>query len=97
MRNTLCASLIALAYAFAPAAAVSAELKVGGNDTVESILKGQMGNRVVVRLRAGQEITGTVRVVNGRIVQLGSLAGRELFDAVVPLEAVEAVMIRTKD
>ena len=97
MRNTIYASLIALAFAFAPAAALSAELKVGGSDTVESVLKGQTGNRVVVRLRSGQEFTGTVRVVNGRIVQLGGLAGREFFDAVVPLEAVDAVMVRIKD
>ena len=97
MKKTLYASLIALAFATVAVPALSADLKVGGGDTVESVLKGQTGSRVVVRLRSGQELTGTVRMVNGRVVQLGALSGREFFDAVVPLEAVDAVMVRTKD
>lgn len=51
---------------------------------------------VTLRLRSGQELTGTVREATGRLVVLGALSGREFFDAVVPLEAVEAVLIRTK-
>ena len=31
-----------------------------------------------------------------RIVVLGGLAGREFFDAAVPLEKIEAVIVRTK-
>jgi len=31
------------------------------------------------------------------VVQLGGLSGREFFDAVVPLEAVDAVLVRTKE
>ena len=50
-----------------------------------------------MRLRSGQEITGTVRAVTGRLVQLGAVTGKEFFDAVVPLEAVDAVLVRTKD
>ena len=96
MRKIICASLIAFAVATTAAPALSAELKVGANETVESLLKAQTGNRVVVRLRSGQELTGTVRIVGSRVVHLGALAGREFFDAVVPLESVEAVMIRTK-
>lgn len=97
MKKTLFASFFALAMAGAAVPALSAELKVSGNDTIESVLKGQAGNRVMVRLRSGQELTGTVRVVNSRIVQLGGVSGREFFDAVVPLESVDAVMIRTRD
>lgn len=97
MMKAINASLIALAFAIAATPALSAELKVGGSDTVESVLKAQTGNRIVVRLRSGQELTGTVRMVNTRIVQLGGLSGREFFDAIVPLEAVDAVMVRTKD
>ena len=44
-----------------------------------------------------QELTGVVREVNARVVQLGGLSGREFFDAVVPLEAVDAVLVRTKE
>jgi hypothetical protein len=52
---------------------------------------------VPVKTRSGQEITGTVRMVSPKLVQLGQVAGKEFFDAVVPLEAVEAVLVRTKD
>jgi hypothetical protein len=97
MKKTLFASLFALAISSTAVPALSAELKVSGDDSIESVLKGQAGNRVMVRLRAGQEITGTVRVVNSRIVQLGGVSGREFFDAVVPLASVDAVMIRTRD
>jgi hypothetical protein len=79
-----------------PAAAPAAELKVGTTDTIESILRAQKG-RVTVRLRSGQELTGAVRSVDNRLLHLGSLTGREFFDAVVPMEAIEAVIIRTKD
>jgi hypothetical protein len=30
-------------------------------------------------------------------LHLGGLAGREFFDAVVPVEAIEAVIVRTKE
>ena len=97
MRKVVYASLIAVAIAGTALPALSAELKVGAGDSVESVLKGQMGSRVVVRLRSGQELTGTVRMVGSRVVHLGTLAGREFFDAVVPLDSVDAVMVRTKD
>jgi hypothetical protein len=35
--------------------------------------------------------------VNSRVVQLGAVGGKEFFDAVVPLEQVEAVFVRTKE
>jgi hypothetical protein len=56
----------------------------------------QKGKRVTVRLRSGQELTGLVRDATGRRLVIGSVAGREYFDAVVPLESVDAVLIRAK-
>ena len=41
--------------------------------------------------------TATVRSVDVRLLHLGSLTGREFFDAVVPMEAIEAVIVRTKE
>ena len=77
--------------------AVGADLKLGANDTMQTTLTAQKGVRVTVRLRSGQEITGAVREINARIVQLGAVTGREFFDAVVPLEAVDAVFVRVKE
>lgn len=49
-------------------------------------------------MRADQrpELTGIVREATTKLVVLGAISGRELFDAVVSLEAVEAVLMRTK-
>lgn len=79
------------------AAPASAQLQVGANDSIESVLRGQKDRRVTLRLRSGQEMTGVVRASNARVVQLGALSGREFFDAVVPLEAIDAVLIRTRE
>lgn len=97
MRNLIRVFLLGAALAGSAAPAASAELRVAATDSVESVLAAQKDKRVTVRLRSGQEITGTVRNVTGRLVQLGAVTGREFFDAVVPLEAVEAVLVRTKD
>jgi hypothetical protein len=95
MKKAVMAVLIAtLACLAAPG--LAAELKVGANDTVQTVLAAQKGARVTVRVRSGQEITGVVREVGGSVVQIGAVSGKEFFDAVVPLEAVDAVFVRTK-
>ena len=66
------------------------------SDTVQSVVSTQKGKRVTLRLRSGQELTGTLRESTDRLMVLTELAGRELFEAVVPIEAVEAVIVRTK-
>lgn len=97
MRNAISAVLISVALACAAAAAQCAELRLGANDTIQTVLSGQKGARVTVRLRSGQEFAGIVREVNSRVVQLGAVGGKEFFDAVVPLDQVEAVFLRTRD
>ena len=72
------------------------EVTIAGADGTQSVLSAQKGKRVTLRLRSGQELTGTVRDSNARLVVIGAVSGREFFDAVVPLDAVEAVLIRTK-
>jgi hypothetical protein len=97
MRNAIFAILAAAAIACAAIPAAAAELRVGANDSIQSVLAAQKGARVTVRVRSGQDITGVVRDVNQRVVQIGAVSGREFFDAVVPLEAVDAVFVRTKE
>ena len=73
------------------------ELAVTANDSVQSVAAAQKGKRVTVRLRSGQEMTGTVAMSSAKLVQLSAPTGKEYFDAVIPLEAIEAVFVRTKD
>ena len=76
--------------------ALAQEITISPSDTTQSVVAAQKGKRVTIRLRSGLEMTGIVRDANARVVVLGGLVSRELFDAVVPLEAVDAVIIRTK-
>jgi hypothetical protein len=95
MKPALCSAALAATLAWS-AAAPAADLRITNVDTIESVLRAQKA-RVTVRLRSGQELTGAVRSVDSRLLHLGSLTGREFFDAVVPLEAIEAVIVRTKE
>ena len=97
MRTTLPGLLLTAALVCAALPAAGAELKIGANDNLQTTLAGQKGARVTVRVRSGQEITGVVREVNGSVVQLGAVSGKEFFDAVVPLNAVDAVFVRVKE
>ena len=97
MRALISSLLLGVAFAATTHTATAQELRVGVNDTVQSILAAQKGKRVTVRVRSGQEFTGIMRDVTGKLVQLGAISGREFFDAVVPLEAVDAVLVRTKE
>jgi hypothetical protein len=72
------------------------ELVISANDTVQTVLMARRGKPVTLRLTGGQELTGTVRDASTRMVVLGALTGREFFDAAVPLEKIEAVIVRTK-
>jgi len=78
-------------------AATAAPLAVGPGDDVQQVLQGQAGKRVTVRVRAGEELSGTVKTVNEDVVHLGELSGKEFFDAVIPLDSIDAVIVRVKD
>lgn len=71
-------------------------LAVAPADTTASVIAAQKGKRITLRLRSGEEITGLVRNASDRLVVLGQVSGRELFDAAVPVDAVEAVLVRVQ-
>lgn len=88
--------LITIALCLAMAQASAQVVTVTPKDTVQTVVGAQKGKRVTLRLRSGQELTGLVRDFTDKVVVLGELAGREFFDAVVPIESIEAVIIRTR-
>ena len=80
----LITTVLCLAIAHASAQGVS----VTAADTIQSVVSAQKGKRVTLRLRSGQELTGTLRESTDRLVVVAELTGREFFDAVVPIDAV---------
>lgn len=79
------------------AAPVLGQGKVGFTpaDTVTSVLTRQVGQRVELRMRSGEKLAGKLEAVGEKTVHISALAGQEFFDAVVVLEDISAVIIRT--
>jgi hypothetical protein len=66
------------------------------SDTVKTVLERQIGQKVELRLEGGEKIAGKVEKVGEKTVHLSAVAGQEFFDAVVVLDDVTAVLVRTK-
>lgn len=85
-----------LSFAVLAGPALAQPLAVSAKDTTQSVVAAQKGKRITLRLRSGQELSGVVKEASERLVVLAELSGREFFDAAIPLEAIEAVIMRTK-
>ncbi len=96
MKKGVTALILLAALAVSPIAG-ALEIEVKAGDSIESLINAQKGKRITLRTRSGLEVTGTVKSVSGRLVHMAQLAGKEYYDAIVALDGVEAVMIRTKD
>jgi len=75
---------------------IAEPLSVGGDDSIQSVLSAHQGKRVTVKLESG-ELTGKVGEVNGKIVHLVELSGKDFFDAVVSIKEIEAIVIRVRN
>jgi hypothetical protein len=72
------------------------KLEVNDADTVKAVLERHVGKRVAVVLSTGLEMNGVVTKVTRDVLHLSELAGREFYDAVVPLDRINAVVIRVR-
>ncbi|HSJ03125.1 MAG: hypothetical protein ACAI34_23055 [Verrucomicrobium sp.] len=89
-------ALIALMTTLATAA-VTADDKVGfkKDDVAGTVLERQVGQKVEIRLKSGDKISGKIEAVGGQTLHLSALAGQEFYDAVVVLNDISAIIIRT--
>ena len=90
--KTLC--LLSLAAAFT-ATAFADKLAFDPADTVASILKKQTGQKVELHTNSGEKFGGKVEAVGEKSVHLSGLNGQEFYDAVVMIEEISAVIVRT--
>lgn len=63
-------------------------------DTIPGILRRQTGQKVELRLNSGQNIAGKVESVGDSTVYLTNLVGMELYEAVVSLDDISAIVAR---
>ncbi len=96
VRQLVAALCIAIASLFVAPLAQAQDLSISPGDSLQSVLATQKGKRVTLRLGSGQELTGVLREATARLVVLGAVTGREFFDAAIPVEKIQAVLVRTK-
>ncbi len=87
--------IIALVTAIAATAFAEGKVEFKPDDTAASVLKRQVGQRVELRLKSGEKLAGKVEAIGEKTVHLSAVTGQELFDAVVVLEDVSVVLVRT--
>jgi hypothetical protein len=65
------------------------------NATVLSVLQGNTGKTVELRMQCGEKVGGKVEQVNDNVVLLSHLTGAEYFDGFVNVKDISAVVIRS--
>jgi hypothetical protein len=87
-------SILALMSTLATAAIAADKVNFANDDTPASVLARQTGQKVELRLKSGEKLSGKVQAVGVRTVHISGLVGQEFYDAVVTLDDISAVVIR---
>jgi small nuclear ribonucleoprotein (snRNP)-like protein len=96
--NTLIRILsLAVILAFAnPVHSDDMKLSLSAKDSIRSILEKQLDKTVTITLANGKEYTGRLISVGDQLLHIDNLRGMEYFDAIVTLETVQSIVLRTK-
>ena len=73
-----------------------AKVELQATDTMRTVLERQVGQVVDLRLESGEKMGGKIEKVTDKLVHLSALSGAEFYDAVVDIEGISAVTVRTK-
>jgi hypothetical protein len=89
--------LVGIIFIAATCASTFAEDKatLQPNATILSVLQGNTGKNVELRMQCGEKIGGKVEQVNDNVVLLSRLTGAEYFDGVVNVKDISAVVTRS--
>lgn len=96
MKNALLLAVLLGGWMNAAPLATAESFALRNADTLESLLSAQQGKKVTIRLGSGEELSGTVKAVNGSLVQLSELSGKEFYDAIIAIPRIAAVIVRAK-
>jgi small nuclear ribonucleoprotein (snRNP)-like protein len=64
------------------------------SDSIATVLKRQLGQRVELRLKSGEKLGGKVESVGEKLVHLSAVTGMEYYEAAVVVEDVSVVLVR---
>jgi hypothetical protein len=89
-----------LAALLAPALATAADkgdkYLIRATDTIKVILEQEKDLPVKLHLKSGAELGGTVVRVGNGVVQIAEVVGREVYDAVVNIDDISAVLFKAR-
>ena len=92
--HSLILAIVIAALAFSTAFAQE-KVSLQPNATILSILQGNTGKTIELRMSCGEKIGGKVEQVNDNLVLLSHLTGAEYFDGFVNVKDIAAVVIRS--
>jgi hypothetical protein len=73
-----------------------ARIELQPNDTMRSALEKQVGQVVDLRMKSGEKLGGKLEKVTDKLAHLSGLTGAEFYDAVVDIDGIAAMAVRTK-
>jgi hypothetical protein len=87
-------SLLVLMTTLATATMAADKVTLNGDDTPPKLLLRQMGQKVELLLKSGDHLSGTVKGVNEKCVHIAALTDRNLYDAIVVMDDINAIVLR---
>jgi hypothetical protein len=69
---------------------------ISPQDNIKSILEKEIDLPVIVKLKSGADVSGTVVRVGSGVVQIAELSGMTYYDAVVKLDDISAVLFKVR-
>jgi hypothetical protein len=87
-------TLLAIMSTLATSAIAADKINFTKDDTLLQVLLRQVGQKVELRLKSGDKISGTVKTVGASCVHIGAITGQEFYDAVVVNEDISALVVR---
>ena len=75
--------------------AAMADGKFDAADTTASALKKQVGQKVELRMKSGEKIAGKLEAVGDKAAYVTALTGMELYEAIVAIDDISAVIFRS--
>ncbi len=85
-----------LSATLALSAVAQTPIDLQANDTMRTVLERQVGQNVDLRMKSGEKIGGKLQKVSDKLAHITQLTGAEFYDAVVDIDAIAAVAVRTK-
>ena len=73
-----------------------AKVELQQTDSMRTVLEKQVGQVVDLRMKSGEKMGGKLEKVTDKLAHLSALTGAEFYDAVVDIDGIAAVAVRTK-